>query len=195
MKKRVMSIILCVVILVTSGISCFAVSANEVSDAPKDNVIKYIKAEEGYNYSNTAYVIRDKETKQIIPLSVGPLDGYSYAYLPANSEFTVETKEKYTAPFNDLGEKYKYDFYIHEIASREVLVGFEDGSFKPEKELTRAEMATIFVRLFNVPQTRSASCFEDIPENHWAKEYIMALVDKGVFMKDTNFNPDSVITR
>ena len=49
--------------------------------------------------------------------------------------------------------------------------------------------------MFSVPKTRSASCFEDIPENHWAKEYIMALVDKGVFMKDTKFNPDSVITR
>ncbi|MBR3994523.1 MAG: S-layer homology domain-containing protein, partial [Clostridia bacterium] len=125
----------------------------------------------------------------------GPLDGYSYAYLPENSDFTVEKVEKYTTPFNDLGEKYKYDSYINEITAREVVVGYEDGCFKPDKELTRAEMATIFTRMFSVPKTRSASCFEDIPENHWAKEYIMALVDKGVFMKDTNFNPDSVITR
>ena len=195
MKKRVMSIILCVVILVTSGISCFAASVSETSDTPNGNTIKYLKSEEGYDYGNTAYIIRDKETKQIIPLSVGPLDGYSYAYLPENSDFTVEKVEKYTTPFNDLGEKYKYDSYINEITAREVVVGFEDGSFKPDKELTRAEMATIFTRMFSVPKTRSASCFEDVPENHWAKEYIMALVDKGVFMKDTNFNPDFVITR
>ena len=26
-------------------------------------------------------------------------------------------------------------------------------------------------------------------ENHWAKEYIMALVDKGVFMRDTHLFP------
>ena len=195
MKKRVMSIILCVVILVTSGISCFAASVSETSDTPNGNTIKYLKSEEGYDYGNTAYIIRDKETKQIIPLSVGPLDGYSYAYLPENSDFTVEKVEKYTTLFNDLGEKYKYDSYINEITAREVVVGFEDGSFKPDKELTRAEMATIFTRMFSVPKTRSASCFEDVPENHWAKEYIMALVDKGVFMKDTNFNPDSVISR
>lgn len=195
MKKRVLSIILCVAVLVTSGISCFAASVSETSDTPNGNTIKYLKSEESYDYGNTAYIIRDKETKQIIPLSVGPLDGYSYAYLPENSDFTVEKVEKYTTPFNDLGEKYKYDSYINEITAREVVVGFEDGSFKPDKELTRAEMATIFTRMFSVPKTRSASCFEDIPENHWAKEYIMALVDKGVFMKDTNFNPDSVITR
>ena len=45
-----------------------------------------------------------------------------------------------------MGEKYKYDSYINEITAREVVVGFEDGSFKPDKELTRAEMATIFTR-------------------------------------------------
>jgi len=49
MKKRLMSLILCVVILVTSGISCFAVSTNEAPDAPNDNVIKYIKADENYD--------------------------------------------------------------------------------------------------------------------------------------------------
>ena len=193
--KKILSMILCMVILATSGISCFAASVSETSDTPNGNIIKYLKSAESYDYGNTAYIIRDKETKQIIPLSIGPLDGYSYAYLPENSDFTVEKVEKYTTPFNDLGEKYKYDSYINEITAREVVVGFEDGSFKPDKELTRAEMATIFTRMFSVPKTRSASCFEDIPENHWAKEYIMALVDKGVFMKDTNFNPDSVITR
>ena len=128
MKKRVMSIILCVVILVTSGISCFAASVNETSDTSNGNTIKYLKSEEGHDYGNTAYIIRDKETKQIIPLSVGPLDGYSYAYLPENSDFTVEKVEKYTTPFNDLGEKYKYDSYINEITAREVVVGFEDGT-------------------------------------------------------------------
>ncbi len=193
--KRLLSMILVAAVLVTSSIFRLAASADKITSAEDENVVKYIKADESYDYGNTAYIIRDKETKQIIPLSIGPLDGYSYAYLPGNSDFTVEKVELYTTPFNDLGEKYKYDLYINEITAREVVVGFEDGSFKPDKELTRAEMATIFARMFSVPKTRSASCFKDIPQNHWAKEYIMALVDKGVFMKDTNFNPDSVITR
>ena len=194
MKKKILAILL-VTSLMVSAIACFDATANEDTTIQNENIIKYIKSEEDYDYGNTAYIIRDKETKKIIPLSVGPLDGYSYAYLPKNSDFTVEKVEKYTTPFNDLGEKYNYDLYINEITAREVVVGYEDGSFKPDKELTRAEMATIFTRMFSVPKTLSASCFEDIPENHWAKEYIMALVDKRVFMKDTNFNPESVVTR
>ena len=195
MKKRLLSMILGIAMLATSSISGFSEAADTITNTQDENVVKYIKADESYDYGNTAYIIRDKDTKQIIPLSIGPLDGYSYAYLPKSSDFTVEKVEKYTTPFNDLGEKYKYDLYINEIRAREVVVGFEDGSFKPDKELTKAEMATIFVRMFSVRKTRSASSFEDVLENHWAKEYIMALVDKGVFVKDTNFNPDSVITR
>lgn len=169
--------------------------AKEIPNTQDENTIKYIKSGEKYDYgSDTVYILRDRDTKQIIPLSIGPLDGYSYAYLPNNNNFIVE-KVTYQSPFNDLGERYKHESCIHEISSREVIVGFEDGSFRPEKELTRAEMAIIFARMFNVTKTRSASCFEDVPENHWAKEYIMALVDKGVFMKDSNFNPDSVVTR
>ena len=190
-----MSLILCVVILVTSGISCFAVSTNEAPDAPNDNVIKYIKADENYDYgSNTVYIIKDKETKQIIPLSIGPLDGYSYAYLPSDSEFTVE-KVTYQSPFNDLGEKYKYESYIHEISSREIVVGFEDGGFKPEKELTRAEMAVVFCRMFSVPLSNTISRYDDVPQGHWAEQYIMALLEKGVFIQDTYFNPDLSVTR
>ncbi len=193
--KRLLSMILTLAVLVTSSISCLGASAEKIANEQEENIVKYIKADDGYDFGNTAYIIRDKETKQIIPLSIGPLDGYSYAYLPGNRDFTVEKAKLYTAQFNDLGEKYTNDLYINEIRAREVIVGFEDGSFKPDKELTRAEMATIFARMFSASKTRSLSCFEDIPENHWAKEYIMALVDKGVFMRDTHFNPDSVITR
>jgi len=195
MIKRILSMVLGVVVFTANNISCLATPAGKVVDVQNKNTIKYIKSEENYDYgSDTVYIARDKETKEIIPLSIGPLDGYSYAYLPGNKDFTIE-KVTYKSPFNDLGEKYKYESYIHEISSREIVVGFEDGGFKPDKELTRAEMATIFTRMFNVPKTQSISFFEDVSQSHWAKDYIMALADKGVFMKDTKFNPDSVITR
>ena len=91
MKNRLMSMILCVAVLVTSGISCLAVSASEDINIHNENTIKYIKSEENYDYgSDTVYIVRDKGTKQIIQLSIGPLDGYSYTYLPDNSDFTVE---------------------------------------------------------------------------------------------------------
>lgn len=157
--------------------------------------IKYLKSEENYDYgSDTVYMIRDKETNEIIPLSIGPLDGYSYAYVSDSSDFTVE-KVSYTSPFTDLGDRYRYESYIHEIASREVVTGFEDGSFKPEKELSRAEMAAVFARMFRIHPSNAKSRYEDVPQEHWARGYIMALLERGVFIQDTYFNPDLSVTR
>lgn len=182
--KRIISMVFVLGILFTT----MAFSQNE-------NTIKYIKSEEEYDYgSDTVYIARDKETNEIIPLAIGPLDGYSYAYISSDSDFDVK-KETIELKYTDLNEWQRSDMYISEMTGREIFSGYEDGTFKPDKELTRAEMATVFTRMFSIPKTQSISCFNDISENHWAKEYIMALVDKNVFMKDTNFNPDSSITR
>ncbi len=194
MKKRLLAAVLMIVIFLTTFTPSFCTYAEDTTYT-NENTIKYVKSGENYDYgSDTVYIVREKESQEIIPFAIGPLDGYSYAYLPQDKEFTVE-KVTYNTPFNDLGAKYQYESYIHEMSSRGVMVGFEDGGFKPEKELTRAEMATVFTRLFNVKKEDSVSCFEDIGDNHWAKDYIMALVNKGVFVKDTLFNPDSLITR
>lgn len=163
--------------------------------AQSDNMVKYIKSEEDYDYgSDTVYIAKDKQTNEIIPLAIGPLDGYSYVYLPNDNDFEVK-KETIDLKYTDLNEWESLDMYIREMTGREVFSGYEDGTFKPDKELTRAEMATVFARMFSIPKTQSISCFEDISESYWAKEYIMALVDKNVFVRDASFNPDSSVTR
>lgn len=182
--KRIISMVLSAAILLTT--TAFAES---------ENTIKYVKAEEDYDYgSDIVYVARDKKTNEIIPLAIGPLDGYSYAYLPNDRDFYVE-KETIEINYTDLDEWEKLDMYISEMTGREIFSGYEDDTFKPDKELTRAEMATVFTKMFSIEKSNSISCFDDIPGNHWAKEYIMALVDNGVFAKDANFNPNSLITR
>ncbi|MBE7029579.1 MAG: hypothetical protein E7405_04960 [Ruminococcaceae bacterium] len=195
MKKRILIIVLGVIILVIGSIAYFVINMDEGANVQNENTIKYIKSEEGYDYgSDTVYIARDKETNELIPFAIGPLDGYSYAFIQKNRDFTI-TKEPYNSPYNDLGEKYKYDSYIGEITSRGLLTGFEDGGFKPDNELTKAEMASAFAKLFNITGTDTKSCFKDVPENHWAKEQIMALVERGIFNKSKNFNPDSSVTR
>ncbi|MBR4893275.1 MAG: S-layer homology domain-containing protein [Clostridia bacterium] len=195
MKKRILIIVLGVIILVIGSIAYFVINMDEGANVQNENTIKYIKSEEGYDYgSDTVYIARDKETNELIPFAIGPLDGYSYAFIQKNRDFTI-TKEPYNSPYNDLGEKYKYDSYIGEITSRGLLTGFEDGGFKPDNELTKAEMASAFAKLFNITGTDTKSCFKDVPENHWAKEQIMSLVERGIFKKSKNFNPDSSVTR
>ena len=163
--------------------------------AQSEKTIKYIKSEENYDYSSdTVYIARDKSTNEIIPLAIGPLDGYSYAYLPNDSDFETK-KETIEIKYTDLNEWQSLDMYIREMTGREIFSGYSDGTFQLDKILTRAEMATVYARMFKIEKTQSVSCFDDIPENHWAKDFIMAHVDNGVFEKDINFNPDALITR
>ncbi len=178
---------LCLALAILCSYPCSATD-NEKS-------IKYLKSEEGYDYgSDIVYIARDSETGEIIPLAIGPLDGYSYAYIGDGKAFDVE-KLTYKTPFNDLSKKFGYVSYVHEMSARNVVVGYDDGSFKPENVLTRAEMAAIFARLFSVEKSDAASCFEDVPADHWAREYIMALVDNGVLVKSASFDPDTPISR
>ncbi len=163
--------------------------------AQNENTIQYLPSEQDYDYGNDfVYIARDKQTNEIIPLAVGPFDGYSYAYLPSDRAFNV-TKETVEVTFTDLDEWARSDMYIRAMTARGIFSGYEDGTFKKDKELTRAEMAVVFAKLFRVPKSQSVSCFEDIPQNHWAKEYIMALLDEGVFAEDRFFHPDALVTR
>jgi|GEM_PF-953290 len=73
--------------------------------------------------------------------------------------------------------------------------GYPDGEFKPKREITRAEVATIIARLMdleNLANTRVQ--FNDV-SNHWARPYIAATTAKGIWDDGGRFRPDDAITR
>ncbi len=161
--------------------------------AEKD--VKYLKSDERYDYGwDSVYVAKDKATGEFIPLSIGPHDGYSYVY--TEGDFIME-KIPYIPKYTDgADENSHYSMAIREMSARGVLKGFPDGTFKPEKELSRAEMAAVFRRLFSIDtENAPSSIFPDIADSIWCREDIMALVEEGVFAKGEYFYPDMIINR
>ena len=73
--------------------------------------------------------------------------------------------------------------------------GYEDGSFGPQKNITRAEFATIASRLDTMTENATHS-FSDI-SGHWAEKYIADAVAKGWIAgyEDGTFRPQQYITR
>lgn len=60
------------------------------------------------------------------------------------------------------------------MAGKGIILGFPDGTFKPEKEVSRAEFAAIMVRALNLdtgnlPRTPT---FTDVPKDNWAFKYV-----------------------
>lgn len=75
--------------------------------------------------------------------------------------------------------------------------GYEDGTFRPNGVVTRAEFATIISRASKNAETNTAS-FTDINPSAWSYAPIMSAVGKGfidVNRYGSKINPNSVMTR
>ncbi|WP_050616491.1 S-layer homology domain-containing protein [Bacillus testis] len=80
------------------------------------------------------------------------------------------------------------------------VVGFKDGSFRPEKSVTRGEVAAIFARLIaekmNMNQVYP-STFKDVKQEKWYSDYIGYLEKYKIISgySDGTFRPEAPITR
>ena len=93
--------------------------------------------------------------------------------------------------FDDVKDSHWAKEYIEKLTDMNVINGYEDLTFKPENNVTRAEFAKMLSVSFNLDSKNSD--FEDI-ENHWAKEYIKKCAD--IFPTDgKEFLPDKNATR
>lgn len=80
------------------------------------------------------------------------------------------------------------------------LVGYTDGTFGPERDMTRAEVTTMFARLLTeqieADKTYS-NTFSDVPKGCWAANYIGHMQQFGIITgySDGSFRPDAPVTR
>lgn len=86
-----------------------------------------------------------------------------------------------SASFTDVPDTHWAVRYINFAATRGWVTGYEDGTFKPEHSITRAEVAAVTCRLLerSADQTYIRShigelrTFADVTESHWAYWYAM----------------------
>jgi hypothetical protein len=85
---------------------------------------------------------------------------------------------------------------IQAMVAREFITGYSDGTFRPDRIITRAEFCTILAKALNVSPETGVSGFADIT-GHWAQGSITAMVKKGYIngYPDGSFEPDQPIKR
>jgi hypothetical protein len=64
--------------------------------------------------------------------------------------------------------------FIRVLADRNIVVGYPDGSYRPDRPITRAEFAAILNKAFDLPPVRESRNFRDVPPNYWGA----AVIDK-----------------
>ncbi len=102
------------------------------------------------------------------------------------------------ATFKDVPEGYWAATPIQELATAGIISGFPDGTFRPEKTLSRAELSTLLVKARGVELPAiSRAPFADVATGHWASRYIKAAVDLGLAQgyPDGTFKPNKILTR
>ena len=78
-----------------------------------------------------------------------------------------------------------------------ILDGYEDGSFKPEATVTRAEMAKIVCETLGYDSMgTSKTLFDDVSPKHWAGGYISTAYGLGIIngYGDGKFGPEDTVT-
>jgi S-layer homology domain len=102
-----------------------------------------------------------------------------------------------TASFSDVSSGDWANGFIQALASKGVLSGFPDGSFRPNEPVTRAQYAAMIRQAFRRSPTRPAVSFTDVSQSYWAIAAIQEAYTTG-FMSgypEGNFLPDANISR
>lgn len=109
---------------------------------------------------------------------------------------SIDVDKTYTNSFTDVKNTEWYYNAIGYMEQFGIIKGYTDGTFKPDAPITRAEFAAISSR-FDKLTTGNQNVYSDVPNNHWAKEYISFATTKGwvTGYPDGTFKPDNKITR
>ena len=108
----------------------------------------------------------------------------------SRNEFWSQTNN-----YSDVSEDAWYNNAVSTLSNAGIIDGYEDGTFKPDGNITRAEFATIAVRFFEATYD-GGDLFSDIA-GHWAQDYINEAANAGIVdgYPDGTFQPQQLITR
>ncbi len=101
--------------------------------------------------------------------------------------------------FPDVPNGYWASCEIDKLATNDVVVGYPDRMFKPSRNISRAEFATMLVKGFDkdMYSCNPEKIFSDVPTNHWANSAITVAVHQDLLKGYPNgtFMPNHNVTR
>lgn len=106
--------------------------------------------------------------------------------------------------FTDVSDTSPYKEAIDSLVSLGLLLGYTDGTFKPEATISRAEFAAVMTRAIGMSEVASSASskgiFSDLVQpdgtDHWASGYVKVAYDSKIIAGygDGLFGPDDPVT-
>ncbi len=102
--------------------------------------------------------------------------------------------------FTDVAEDAGYYEAVEVMSALGLLKGYEDGTFGPDKTITRAEFAAVVVRALGMEDAAAGAVantmFTDVTSSHWAAGYVQIANQQGIIAGygDGIFGPEDEVT-
>ena len=112
------------------------------------------------------------------------------------SPYIVKPDIDITPSFTDLQGHWAEQF-IRSLVSLNLTSGYQDGTYQPDKPMTRASYAALILKSFNPTPKRRNINFFDVPTNYWAYKAIRAAAQAGFVggFSDGTFRPQESVQR
>ncbi len=105
-----------------------------------------------------------------------------------------------TFAYSDVTAGTITDEAVSILSNLNILTGFEDGTFRPDETVTRAQMAAIICRTLGYESQAESSkgftVFNDVAGDHWASGYVNVAQAQGIIngYGNGNFGPEDQVT-
>lgn len=100
------------------------------------------------------------------------------------------------AGFSDVTQKQWFYQDVMKLTEQGIIAGFEDGTFRPYQEVTRAQAAILIHGALGAKNTTTFTPeMTDVPSGHWAYDEISVLIELGILDNAEMFNPNRNLTR
>ncbi|MFE8696455.1 S-layer homology domain-containing protein [Cytobacillus sp. FJAT-53684] len=111
--------------------------------------------------------------------------------------FKLNTDNLTGSQFSDVPQSHWAYKHIMAASEKGFFSGYKGNTFKPDEPITRAEVASLFVRAFQLQHNGTNTAFSDLPTNHWAYQDIQKLTANNIAAgyTDQTFKAANQITR
>jgi len=127
---------------------------------------------------------------------IGTYDATTKSVVFVTKHFSLYVIKESNVSFADVNNGDWFKNNVEVMASKGIVKGYEDGSFKPQDKITRAEFAALLVRSFNLTDSTAVNSFNDVKSDDWfvgdvaaaAKSGIVAGLGNGTFAPRENIS-------
>ncbi len=113
------------------------------------------------------------------------------------TQFAFATEPIVSPEFSDLDESHPAYEGINKLVEKGIIVGYPDGTFKPEGSISRAELVKIVNMVFEYTKKQETTNFTDVKAEDWFYDNVLIAQNAGYIdgYPDGTFKPDGLITR